>query len=413
MSKRIAFVAATAALAVGLAVQAATASPKKHAVARSAHLLVGMNDEPDTLYGNPATAFATLKTLKVQVLRVNLYWGGNKWAVANTKPADATDPGDPAYNWALYDRLVQYAHTYNIPVVFSILFTPSWANGGQARTVAPTNMLDLQNFARAAAERYSGLWTPPSWQRDAALGIGDGPLPKVGMWTAWNEPNNPIWLTPQYRKVGGKWVIQSASQYAKICNAVYNGVHTPGLRPAPRRAGRLRRHRPEGQRRAHVDPPLGRPALVPQRGEGGRDEGRSTSTRTTRTADDGSEPPNYVPKGKDKRRIQLGNINVLLAKITQLYGPKHLWITEYGYQTNPPDKTIFGHELGEPGEVHVAGLRDRAQEPAHRHDALVPRQGRADARRLAVRPPDRRRQEEAQLEHVPLAAARVARPANG
>ena len=29
--------------------------------------------------------------------------------------------------------------------------------------------------------------------------------------------------------------------------------------------------------------------------------------------------------------------------LTKLYGPKRLWITEYGYQTNPPDnKTGFG-----------------------------------------------------------------------
>ena len=27
--------------------------------------------------------------------------------------------------------------------------------------------------------------------------------------------------------------------------------------------------------------------------------------------------------------------------MTQLYGNKRIWITEYGYQTNPPD-TIFG-----------------------------------------------------------------------
>ena len=79
----------------------------------------------------------------MQVLRVNLYWGGNRWAVANSKPTDATDPGDPAYSWSLYDRLVKYATLNNIKVVFSILFTPSWANGGKARTVAPTNFTDL------------------------------------------------------------------------------------------------------------------------------------------------------------------------------------------------------------------------------------------------------------------------------
>jgi hypothetical protein len=53
------------------------------------------------------------------------------------------------------------------------------------------------------------------------------------------------------------------------------------------------------------------------------------------------ESPTYIPSGKQKRRIQLGNINTLLKLISQYYGGKHLWITEYGYQTNPPDK-VFG-----------------------------------------------------------------------
>jgi hypothetical protein len=52
------------------------------------------------------------------------------------------------------------------------------------------------------------------------------------------------------------------------------------------------------------------------------------------------ESPTYVPTGSTARRIQLGNINVLLAEITKLYGPKHLWITEYGYETNPPDRNF-------------------------------------------------------------------------
>ena len=64
---------------------------------------------------------------------------------------------------------------------------------------------------------------------------------------------------------------------------------------------------------------------------------------TSGNADIGNnESPTFVPGGKFKRRIQLGNINILLALVTKLYGPKHLWITEYGYQTNPPDRTIFG-----------------------------------------------------------------------
>ncbi len=34
----------------------------------------------------------------------------------------------------------------------------------------------------------------------------------------------------------------------------------------------------------------------------------------------------------------LGNIGDLTKVLTQLYGNKRLWITEYGYQTRPPDK---------------------------------------------------------------------------
>jgi len=243
VSKRIALLATVAVAAAGLAVSAATASPKTHAAKASSHLLVGINDEAFTLYGDPTFAFATLKTLRAQVLRVNLYWGGTKWAVAKSRPTDPTDPGDSAYDWAIYDRLVRYATQNNIKVVFSILFTPGWANGGKARTTAPKNFKDLENFAYAAAERYSGLWTPPKWQQDPNNPTTAQPLPKVTMWTAWNEPNNPIWLTPQYKRVGNTWRVESAFQYAKICNAIYDGIHSR----FPGRASGVRRHRAQGE----------------------------------------------------------------------------------------------------------------------------------------------------------------------
>jgi hypothetical protein len=39
--------------------------------------------------------------------------------------------------------------------------------------------------------------------------------------------------------------------------------------------------------------------------------------------------------------VTLGNFNDLVVELTRLYGQKRIWITEYGYQTNPPD-TTFG-----------------------------------------------------------------------
>jgi Glycosyl hydrolase catalytic core len=338
VSKRIAFVAAALVAVAGLAVSAATASPKKQARAQSSHLLVGINDEAFTLYGDPTTAFATLRALKAQVIRVNLYWGGNKWAVAKSRPADPTDPGDPAYDWKIYDRLVRYATQYNVKVVFSILFTPSWANGGKARTVPPTNYNDLVNFSYAAAERYSGLWTAPQWQQDPSNPTTKLPLPKVNMWTAWNEPNNPAFLTPQYKRVGKTWRVESGYNYAKICNAVMAGVHSPYLGPLPDEHVACGVTDPKGNdapatTRASVDP-LTFLSAAHKYGMKAPDVYAHNPYPDIGAA----ESPAYVPTGKTRRRVQIGNINNLLKLISQYYGPKHLWITEFAYQTDPPNK---------------------------------------------------------------------------
>jgi hypothetical protein len=354
VSKRIVLYAAAAVAVAGVAVQAAGAAPGSHDVVgkhakpevrRTMHLIKGINDEQDALYGDPAQAFKALSALKVQVLRVNLYWGGNKWAVANSEPTDGTDPGDPAYNWVIYDRLVRYAATYHIQIMFSILFTPAWANGGKAKTVPPTNMQDLVDFAYAAGARYSGFWTPPSWQQLPTLAPPDEPLPLVDYWTAWNEPNSPVFLTPQYKRVNGKWVVESAVQYAKICNAVYQGIHevliSPerGAPPGEQVACGVtdpRGNDAPGSKRASVDP-LTFLTAAKNAGMGPLD-----AYAHNPYASAGTEGPKYVPKGKTARRIQMGNLNVLIKLLTKYYGRKPLWITEYGYQTNPPDKTIFG-----------------------------------------------------------------------
>ena len=96
MRDRILRVAAVGFLLAGVGASSATAT---RATGKTSHLLVGINDEAYTLYGNPAAAFETLRSLRTQVLRVNLYWGGTKWAVANSRPADPPNPGDPAYKW--------------------------------------------------------------------------------------------------------------------------------------------------------------------------------------------------------------------------------------------------------------------------------------------------------------------------
>ena len=57
------------------------------------------------------------------------------------------------------------------------------------------------------------------------------------------------------------------------------------------------------------------------------------------------ETPSTKPapgaNGAAPTAVTLGNIDTLVKEVTRLFGNKRFWITEYGYQTNPPD-TFFG-----------------------------------------------------------------------
>jgi hypothetical protein len=321
VSKAVLAWAATLAAAAGLAVPAATASPK---------MKIGIYDEGTTFFDSASQTWNTYRALGAQVVRVNLYWGG-RLGVAKYRPFEGADPRDAAYNWALYDNVVQYARQSKIGVLFSITGTPRWANGGQSANRPPKNFTDLRNFAYAAAARYSGTYT----------GTDGRVLPAVRYWAAWNEPNNPVFLRPQFVKRGGKWVIQSAIDYAKICNAIYNGVHATMYRDEKVACGVTA---PRGNNNPHSARPSVSPVafLTAAKKAGMRTfdayahnpyYGVPTETPSTR-------PPS--PRaGAAPTAITLANINVLLAAVGRLYGPRHLWITEYGYQTDPPD-SFFG-----------------------------------------------------------------------
>jgi hypothetical protein len=314
------------AIAVAMtALLAATAQP----ASASRYLRVGIYDEAQVLFGPTQLTFATFRTLHVQEVRLDLYWGG-PYGVARRRPAHATNPADPAYDWELYDRTVRFAQQYGMHVLFTIYGTPSWANGGRGLNRVPTVGTDLRNFALAAAKRYGGSYA------DA----GGVTLPAVKDWLAWNEPNNPIFLSPQYRKTATGWTIQSAVDYAKICNAVYTGVHATLF--AGERVG-CGVTAPRGNN----NPSTARPSVSPLAFL------RAVKKAGLKTFDAWAHHPYYAgptdqpttkpvtAKGAPATAVTLGNINDLIKEVTRLYGNKRIWLTEYGYQTNPPDK-LFG-----------------------------------------------------------------------
>jgi hypothetical protein len=292
------------------------ASAKPPAAKAGGGMLVGMY-EPVLPLTTPIKAFATFTSLRVRVLRMDLPWGA---AIAKKKPAHPADPADPAYDWDVYDKFVLDAHRNHIVVLFTIFGTPRWANCGQKLNRAPKRMLSLRLFAYAAAKRYSG-----SFKR------GDGKvLPAVRRWMAWNEPNNPVFLRPQWKKVGRRNVPIAARTYAQICTAVWAGVHATHVKQTVACGGTD----PRGNNKARGSRPSIAPltflAALKRFGLRHFDVYAHHPYYSSPR-----ESPTTLPRAKTV--ITLANINVLIRLLTRLYGHKQLWITEYGYQTRPPD----------------------------------------------------------------------------
>ncbi|TML15408.1 MAG: hypothetical protein E6G33_08265 [Actinobacteria bacterium] len=309
MRRRVGVFAAIVLVAAGLAVPAAQAQR---------HLLVGIQDDAMTLRGDPTFTFPILKQLRTQIVRINLNWPD----VANKRPAHPQDPADPAYDWRLYDRAIKYASQYGMQVLLTILFVPSWANGGAPRNVPPTNYNDLRNFAYAAAERYSGHYIPNTDAPDELY------LPAVKYWLAWNEPNNPNWLK---QTSGGRFV--SPRSYARICTAIWQGVHFTNF------AGEKVGCGATGPRGNNA-PGTSRPSMSPIAFmKLARKAGLKNLDAYAHHPYYGkpSETPTSKPGGS---AVTLGNINTLIAAVNKLWGKKRIWITEYGWQTTPD--RIFG-----------------------------------------------------------------------
>ena len=284
---------------------------------------LGLFDDSQT-FGNTSEAFANYGALGVDVLRITMHWND----VAPTRPVNPADPADPAYRWSEYDRVAIQAAERGIGLVVTIMGAPPWANGGKSPAVVPSKARglrkfsrQLKKFARAAARRYSGA--------EAAKYAA---LPVIDKWVAWNEPNLRNFLKPQYIRVkskGGKrkFVRRSPVLYASICKAIYRGVHQSGRELGVDEQVACGVTAPGGNNNPRSSRPSISPILFL------RDLKRSGAKFD-------AYGPLETPADRPtvRTRITLGSIWRLLRELEDLYSADiPLWITEYGYQTNPPD----------------------------------------------------------------------------
>src|SRR6187200_694456 len=279
--------------------------------ASSDRMWIGFHDDPVLRYeGEKASDMeVATKTNKATILRTLVTWAN----IAPTKPANAANSNDPAYNFNDLDDFVRNAQAQDAEVLMTVWGTPKWANGGKTPNFLPTSMSSFQNFTKALASRYSGR-TPG--------------LPFVRFYGIWNEWNLGQFLSPQFNASGK---IVSPAAYAKLAAAGYAGIKA-------------------GSPKALV--------AIGETSSNGKDKPKQGSTDSTTPGtfaklvaqankklkfDAWAQHPYPVPVSQGPaQKVRYPNVAFSTMKqfekdLDKWFGRKNIpvWITEYGNETKP------------------------------------------------------------------------------
>jgi polysaccharide biosynthesis protein PslG len=215
-----------------------------------------------------------LELLGVDLVRFNLHWD----------QIEATR-GQPA--WEDSDAVLEGLHGRGIGVVIGLVGSPRWANGGKAPNFAPS-AASFADFARAAATRYR-------WVRE---------------WLIWNEPNQVRWLRPT-----------TAAVYVRqILNPAYAAIHA--VNPRAKVGGGVTAPRASA---GGVSPVAW---IRGMRAAGARLDAYAHHPYPSSTR----ETP-FTGGCGHCTTITMATLERLLSEVGRAFGPKRIWLTEYGYQT--------------------------------------------------------------------------------
>jgi hypothetical protein len=256
----------------------------------SSGIRYGIQDDTWLEFG-PGTMdqrMATFKRLGVPIVRFTLRWN----EIARRRPKDASSPRDPAYDWHRPDRVLRGLKRYGLTPILTLVGTPSWANNGRTPNFAPPHPRDFRAFVTATARRY----------------------PWVHYWLIWNEPNKRLWLRPTR---AGIYVQHLLNPGYEAIHAVLPRAQVGGGVTAPRggAGGVSPTVWVKGMHAAHAK--LDAYAHHPY------------PTSPLETPSSGG--------CKNCPYITMATIRKLLILVKRYYGSKPVWLTEYGYQTKPPD----------------------------------------------------------------------------
>jgi hypothetical protein len=167
-----------------------------------------------------AVAFARARAAGAGVARISVDWRN---IVAGAPPPgfDARDPSSPSYDFTALDAAVKGAVSAGLAPLLAVFHAPTFAEApGRWPYAYPGSWapdpVALESFAAALAKRYDGSSSDPS--------APGRELPRVRLFQAWNEPNLPRYLEPQWIERGGRWSAFSPSLYRQMLDGFYRGV---------------------------------------------------------------------------------------------------------------------------------------------------------------------------------------------
>jgi hypothetical protein len=337
MSIRLFACVALTALAALMAPQVAGASTKQLSLIQDDSELFGDRGE------DPGAAMAEIRGLGVDVLRTNVlfyrvYKGSLK---ARTKPSglNLTDPNSPSYNWSTVDRVVDLAQANGLKILFTVSGPgPYWASESAKTCRPPTlrggpcvlrpNAKIFGQFVAAVAKRYGN---------------------RIEWYSLYNEPNLHTWIQPEVTKTKLGTIETAGIYYRKLWQEGYKSI----AKYAPARKNRVLFGEvaaiglPLPLLRASLclDPKTGKkltgalrvaykcPARPPKLNIAGfaihpynfGAYGNPQSKTTNKQALPGA----YLPR--------LNRLSAAAARAGRIPGGRQIFITEFGYQTRPPD----------------------------------------------------------------------------
>jgi len=306
-----------------------------------------IQDDALLLHRDPAAVRATarrMKTLGVDRVRITAGWSALAPSpTRKSKPRfDATNSLEyPERPWQQLDTAVKEVRAAGMDVMIDVaFFAPRWAvrrgMRGERQRWRP-KWQEFGQFALAVSRRYSGGWPDPADPQQK--------LPVVRLWTTWNEPNHPVFLMPQWKR-GPKGTRLPASPhiYRNLHNAAYRSIKAVDRRNRVLIGGLAA----DGSRGKGIAPlkfvrelacvdanlaPLKRRAchdFKPLEADGFAHHPYTL----------GTTPAASSPNSDD---VKLGDLDRLTKLLRQLRSDGRiarslpLYITEYGYETNPPD----------------------------------------------------------------------------